>query len=108
MVKNLPAIWEARVQSLSWKDPCRERNDNPLQYSCLENSMDRGTWWATVIGLQRIGYNWVTNTHTHTHTRARDIAKRIETTKKVDIFPKSLISDKNDQHLYREYFKKRK
>ena len=21
---------------------------NPLQYSCLENSMDRGTWWATV------------------------------------------------------------
>ena len=24
------------------------RNDNPLQYSCLENSMDRGTWRATV------------------------------------------------------------
>ena len=23
---------------------------NPLQYSCLENSMDRGTWWATVHG----------------------------------------------------------
>ena len=23
-------------------------NGNPLQYSCLENSMDRGTWWATV------------------------------------------------------------
>ena len=23
-------------------------NDNPLQYSCLENSMDRGSWWATV------------------------------------------------------------
>ena len=22
-------------------------NDNPLQYSCLENPMDRGTWWAT-------------------------------------------------------------
>ena len=22
-------------------------NGNPLQYSCLENSMDRGTWWAT-------------------------------------------------------------
>ena len=26
---------------------------NPLQYTCLENSMDRGTWWATVRGLQR-------------------------------------------------------
>ena len=23
-------------------------NDNPLQYSCLENSMDRGAWWAIV------------------------------------------------------------
>ena len=25
-----------------------EGNSNPLQYSCLENSMDRGGWWATV------------------------------------------------------------
>ena len=25
-----------------------EGNGNPIQYSCLENSMDRGTWWATV------------------------------------------------------------
>ena len=27
-----------------------EGNGNPLQYSCLENSMDRGVWWATVHG----------------------------------------------------------
>ena len=26
----------------------REGNSNPLQYSCLENPMDRGAWWATV------------------------------------------------------------
>ena len=26
-------------------------NDNPLQYSCLENFMDRGTWWATIHGV---------------------------------------------------------
>ena len=26
----------------------REGNGNPLQYSCLENPMDRGAWWATV------------------------------------------------------------
>ena len=26
----------------------REGNDNPLQYSCLENPMDGGAWWATV------------------------------------------------------------
>ena len=25
-----------------------ERNDNPLQYSCLRNPTDRGAWWATV------------------------------------------------------------
>ena len=29
----------------------REGNGNPLQYSCLENSMDGGTWWATVHGV---------------------------------------------------------
>ena len=27
-----------------------ERNGNPFQYSCLENSIDRGAWWATVHG----------------------------------------------------------
>ena len=26
-------------------------NSNPLQYSCLENSMDRGVWWVTVRGV---------------------------------------------------------
>ena len=29
----------------------REGNSNPLQYSCPENSMDRGAWWATVHGV---------------------------------------------------------
>ena len=30
-----------------------ERNGYPLQYSCLENSMDRGAWWATVHGVTK-------------------------------------------------------
>ena len=30
-----------------------EGNGNPLQYSCLENSMDRGAWWATVHGVEK-------------------------------------------------------
>ena len=30
-----------------------EGNGNPLQYSCLENSMDRGAWWATVHGVAK-------------------------------------------------------
>ena len=28
-----------------------EGNGNPLQYSCLENSVDRGAWWATIYGV---------------------------------------------------------
>ena len=32
-----------------------EGNGSPLQYSCLENSMDRGIWWATV---RRVAKSW--------------------------------------------------
>ena len=32
----------------------RKRNGNSLQYSCLENSMDRGAWWATVHGVAEL------------------------------------------------------
>ena len=31
----------------------REGNDNPLQYSCLGNPMDRGGWWAIIQGFQK-------------------------------------------------------
>ena len=31
----------------------REENGHPLQYSCLENFMDRGDWWATVHGVTK-------------------------------------------------------
>ena len=30
-------------------------HDNPLQYFCLENHMDRGAWWATVHGVAKSG-----------------------------------------------------
>ena len=36
---------------LGWEDSPGEGNRNPLQNSCLENSMDRGIWWATVHGV---------------------------------------------------------
>ena len=32
-----------------------EGNDNPLQYSCLENSMDKGAWWAIAHGVTKSG-----------------------------------------------------
>ena len=37
-----------------------EGNGNPLQYSCLENPMDRGAWQATVPGVARVGHNLAT------------------------------------------------
>ena len=52
-VKYLPATDEAQemqVPSLGWEDPLEGENFNPLQYSCLENSMDRGTCQATAHG----------------------------------------------------------
>ena len=47
MVKNLPVMQEAQVQSLVRKIP-GEGNGNPFQYSCLENSTDREVWQATI------------------------------------------------------------
>ena len=37
-----------------------EGNGNPLQYSCLENPVDRGAWQATVHGVTRVGHNLAT------------------------------------------------
>ena len=44
---------------------CGERNGNPLQYSCLENSMDRGAWWATVHGASK---SWTRLSDHHWHS----------------------------------------
>ena len=35
-----------------------EGRGNPLQYSCLENLMDRGAWQLTVVESERVGDNW--------------------------------------------------
>ena len=69
MIKNPPAT--ARDMGLI---PGMERflgigNGNPLQYSCLENSMDRGTWRATVHGVAE---SW---TQLSTHTLRVDIVR---------------------------------
>ena len=57
MVKNLPAnagdIKDADSITGSGRSPGGGHN-NPLQYSCLENSMDRGPCWSTVHGSQRV------------------------------------------------------
>ena len=49
MVKNLPAdTGDLGLISGLGRIP-GEGNGKPLQYSCLENPMDRGVWWATVF-----------------------------------------------------------
>ena len=49
-VKNMPVMQETWVQSGLGRSPGRGHG-NPLQYSRLENPMDRGAWWATVHGV---------------------------------------------------------
>ena len=51
------------------------RNGNPLQYSCLENSTNRGAWWARVHGVSK-SWTWLsTSMHTHTHLSLVNIMK---------------------------------
>ena len=54
MAKNLPANAgnEGSVPA-SERSP-GERSGNALQYSCLENLMNRGAWWATVHGITEL------------------------------------------------------
>jgi len=53
LVKNLPVMQETWVRSLESGRSPGEGNGNPPQYSCLENSMDRGAWWDTVHGVAK-------------------------------------------------------
>ena len=62
-VKNLFAVQETRFRSLGRKIPWRRMGIcNPLHYSCPENPMDRGTWWAAVHGIAK---SWVGQSNQH-------------------------------------------
>ena len=56
VIKNMPTnagdVEDAGSSHRTGRSP-GEGNGNPLQYSCLENSMDRGAWWATVHGVTK-------------------------------------------------------
>ena len=57
-IKNPPANAEEAGLIPGWRRSPGEGNDNPLQYSCLENLVDRGAWWAIVHGVtKRAGHN---------------------------------------------------
>ena len=60
VVRNLLASAGATGDVSSIPGPGRfpgEGNGNPLQYSCLDNPMDRGAWWATVHGATELDTN---------------------------------------------------
>ena len=57
LLMGFPGVSDSRESACNARDPGLipglerspgEGNGSPLQYSCLENSMDRGVWWATV------------------------------------------------------------
>ena len=53
--RNVTQMWP-----LGQEDSLEKRHGNPLQYSCLENPMDRGAWKAR---LQRVGHGWCTQSY---------------------------------------------
>ena len=70
MVKNLPAnAGDAREAGSipGWGRSSGEGNGNPLRYSCLENSIDRGVLWATAHRVVK-RQTWL-STHTHNINR---------------------------------------
>ena len=53
LIKNLPANAGDTGSIPDLECSSGVRNDNLLQYSCLENPMHRGAWWATVHGVAK-------------------------------------------------------
>ena len=72
-------MWQTGVQSLPGSGrPPEEENGYPLQYSCLQNSMDRGAWKGTEHGVTKSHTGTHTHTHTHTHSTYNDLVASIQ------------------------------
>ena len=55
--KNLPAMQENTGLTATLRRSHGEGHGNPLQYSCLENPMDRGAWQAQSVRSQRVRHD---------------------------------------------------
>ena len=84
VVKNLPTPGDARdTGSIPGLGRSPGVGDgNPLQCSCLDNAMDRGTWRATVHGVAKSQTQLSTHTHTHTQSKCSVAGKRRKVCKK--------------------------
>ena len=75
VVKNLPP------KAGDARDVCSfpgEGNGKPLQYSCLENLMDTGAWWATVPGITKSQTQLSVHSHTHRTLTCPQVLSRVE------------------------------
>ena len=69
-------MWETGFNPWGGKIPWRR--EWQLQYSCLENFMDRGAWQATVHGIAKSQMSMHAHTHTHTHTHTHSSLQKSE------------------------------
>ena len=85
MAKNLPSMQETWAYLIPGSGRSHgEGNGYPLQYSCLEVSMDRGACWAILRRVIRVRHDWVTNT-----TATKLLVRRIESRTK--LFRRTLL-----------------
>ena len=63
MVKNLPAIQETQIQSLSLEDPLEKGKATHSSILAWRIPWTEEPGWLELMGLQRVGHDWVTNTH---------------------------------------------
>ena len=62
LIRGFPDVSDGKESACNVRNPGlipgsgrspREGNGYPLQYSCLKNPLDRGTWWATILGVSQ-------------------------------------------------------
>ena len=91
-----PAGWEPACNAgdtrdvgsiLGWGRSPGEGKGNPLQYSCLQNSTDRGTWWAPVHGVTESGMTeWLLLTHSlYCTEETNNIIKQLSSNWKINM-----------------------
>ena len=78
MIKNLPASAGDTGSIPGLERPPGGGRGSLLQYSRLEDPMDRGAWRTAAVGVTTEHARVCTHTHTHTHTHNEDIIRKLE------------------------------
>ena len=61
--QDLMPSWRSLPWTHCWQNRGRGQPLERGQYSCLENSMDRGAWWVTIHRISRVRHDWTTVTY---------------------------------------------